>query len=70
VYGDIWLSTADLDNYPQIYRWQSVDSVDQWVLLDNTDQTTQNGILFADARWAGNGTTDPITADMPTVKDY
>jgi hypothetical protein len=42
--------------------------VDQWVLLDNTDQTTQNGILFADARWAGNGTTDPITGDIPTIK--
>tara|TARA_R110002153_G_scaffold112281_3_gene254276 strand:+ start:1122 stop:4385 length:3264 start_codon:yes stop_codon:yes gene_type:complete len=68
VYGDIWLSTADLDNYPAIYRWQSVTSVDQWVLLDNTDQTTQNGILFADARWAGNGTTDPITGDIPTIK--
>ena len=22
VYGDIWLSTADLDNWPAIYRWQ------------------------------------------------
>ena len=67
VYGDLWLSTADLDNYPQIYRWQSVDSVDQWVLIDNTDQTTQNGILFGDVRWAGNGTTDPITDDIPTI---
>ena len=68
VYGDIWLSTADLDNYPQIYRWESVTGVDQWVLLDNSDQTTQNGILFADMRWAGNGTTDPITGDIPTIK--
>jgi len=68
VYGDLWLSTADLDNYPEIYRWQSVTSVDQWVLLDNADQTTQNGILFADMRWAGNGTTDPITGDIPTIK--
>jgi hypothetical protein len=68
VYGDLWLSTADLDNYPQLYRWQSVDSVDQWVLIDNSDQTTQNGILFADVRWATNGTTDPITADIPTIK--
>jgi hypothetical protein len=67
VYGDLWISTADLDNYPQIYRWQSVDSVDQWVLIDNTDQTTQNGILFGDVRWAGNGTTDPITDDIPTI---
>ena len=68
VYGDLWVSTADLDNYPQIYRWESVSSVDQWVLLDNSDQTTQNGILFADMRWAANGTTDPITGDIPTIK--
>ena len=68
VYGDLWLSTADLDNYPTMYRWQTVSAVDQWVLLDNTDQTTQNGVLFADARWAGNGTTDPITDAIPTIK--
>ena len=68
VYGDLWLSTANLDDYPQIYRWQSVESVDQWVLLDNTDQTTQNGILFADARWADDGSTDPITGDIDTIK--
>jgi hypothetical protein len=37
------------------------------VLIDNSDQTTQNGILFADVRWAGNGTTDPITDDIPTI---
>jgi len=68
VYGDLWISTADLDNWPLIYRWQSVDSVDQWVLIDNSDQTGQNGVLFADARWAGNGTTDPITDDLPTIE--
>ena len=68
VYGDLWVSTADLDNYPQIYRWESVLTVDQWVLIDNADQTGQNGILFADVRWAGNGTTDPITGDIPTIK--
>jgi hypothetical protein len=68
VYGDLWISTADLDNYPLIYRWQSVSSVDQWVLIDNSDQTGQNGVLFADMRWAGNGTTDPITGDIPTIK--
>lgn len=68
VYGDLWVSTADLDNYPQIYRWQSVSSVDQWVLLDNADQTTQNGVLFADMRWADDGSTDPITGDIDTIK--
>jgi len=68
VYGDLWLSTADLDNYPVLYRWQNVSTVDQWVLLDNTDQTTQNGILFADVRWADDGSTDPITGEIDTIK--
>jgi hypothetical protein len=68
VYGDIWISSANLDEWPDIYRWESVTGVDQWVEIDNTDQTTQNGVLFADARWAGNGTTDPITGDIPTIK--
>jgi len=68
VYGDLWLDSSDLENWPKLYRWQSVSSVDQWVLLDNADQTTQDGVLFADMRWAGNGTTDPITDDIPTTK--
>jgi hypothetical protein len=66
-YGDLWVDTSDLENYPVIYRWESVEGVDQWVLIDNTDQTTENGILFADARWASNGTTNPITATIPTI---
>ena len=67
VEGDIWLSTANLELYPLIYRWQLVDGVLQWVIIDNTDQTTENGILFADARWAPNGTTNPITDPEPTI---
>jgi len=66
-YGDLWVSTADLENYPQLYRWENVDGMDQWVLIDNTDQTTSNGILFADARWAPNGSTNPITDPLPTI---
>jgi hypothetical protein len=67
VYGDLWVDTSDLENYPKMYRWQPVNGVDQWVALDNTDQTTENGVLFADARWAPNGDTDPITAPFPTI---
>jgi hypothetical protein len=67
VYGDLWVDTSNLEIYPQLYRWELVDGVDQWVLIDNTDQTTENGILFADARWAPNGTTDPITGNIPTI---
>ena len=59
-YGDLWIDTNDLENYPMIYRWQSVDGTDQWVQIDVTDQVSQNGIVFADARWANSGTVDPV----------
>lgn len=67
VYGDLWVETSNLDVYPEIYRWESIDGVDQWVLLDNTDQTTQNGILFADARWSSTGTVDAVTDSIPSI---
>jgi hypothetical protein len=67
VYGDLWIDTSDLENYPLINRWQNVDGQDQWVTLSNADQTTENGVLFADARWAPNGTTDPVTDPIPSI---
>lgn len=68
-YGDLWVDTSDLENYPKLYRWQQVTGQpDQWVEIDNTDQVTSNGILFADARWAPNGTTDPVTDPFPTIE--
>lgn len=67
VYGDLWIDTSDLENYPIINRWQSVDGTDQWVLIDNTDQVNPNGVVFSDARWATNGTTNPATDDVPTI---
>ena len=66
-YGDLWINTADLENYPVISRWQSVDGENQWVTISNADQTTINGVLFADARWAPNGTTNPITDPIPPI---
>ena len=67
VYGDLWIDTSDLENYPLISRWESVNGEDQWVQINNADQTTVNGILFADARWAPNGTTNPITDPIPPI---
>jgi hypothetical protein len=67
VYGDLWINTSDLENYPLISRWTNVNGIAQWVQLDNSDQTSSNGILFADARWAPNGTTNPITDPFPTI---
>jgi hypothetical protein len=66
-YGDLWIDTSDLENYPVISRWESVNGADQWVQINNTDQTTVNGILFADARWAPNDSTNPITAPIPPI---
>ncbi len=67
VYGDLWVNTSNLEIYPVLYRWENVNGVDQWVLINNADQTTENGILFADARWAPNGTTNPISDNIPTI---
>jgi len=66
-YGDLWLDSSDLENYPLLYRWEQVSGVDQWVAVDTTDQVSSNGILFADARWAPNGTTDPVADPFPTI---
>lgn len=67
--GTLWIDTSDLENYPKLYRWQPVNTIQQWVEIDTTDQVTQNGILFADARWAPNGTTDPVVDPVPSIED-
>lgn len=67
VYGDLWIDTSDLENYPIINRWQAVSGEDKWVRIDNTDQTSGSGVLFADGRWATNGTTNPVDDPIPTI---
>ena len=65
VEGDIWISTADVDTYgAKIYRWDN--SATEWVAIDVTDQTTEDGILFADARYGSSGATGDTAA---TIKD-
>lgn len=68
VNGDLWIDTSDLENYPQLYRRQIVDSESKWVLIDKTDSTTENGIVFGDARFMGDTTTDVVTGTIPTTK--
>jgi len=67
VYGDLWIDTSDLENYPVISRWESVSGQDQWVQISNSDQTTINGILYADARWSVDGAADPIIDPIPPI---
>ena len=51
----IWISTADLESFPTIYRWDNEDQV--WNLIDKTDQISEDGVLFADARYGVSGVT-------------
>lgn len=49
--NDLWVDTSDLENFPKLYKYDSSqDAGSEWVLVDTTDQTTENGIVFADAR--------------------
>jgi hypothetical protein len=61
--GDLWLNTSDLENWPNLNRWNG----SLWVNLDNTDHISQNGVIFADARWDTSGTTDPISDNETPV---
>ncbi|MFY8212193.1 MAG: phage tail sheath C-terminal domain-containing protein, partial [Candidatus Nanopelagicus sp.] len=67
VYGDIWINTGDLEVYPIISRWQLVNGDPTWVVLDNADQTSSQGVTFLDARWATNETTSPVDDPIPTI---
>ena len=51
--GDIWIDTSDIDMYGKnIYVYNTTDG---WIKQDTTDQSTPDGWLFADARWATTG---------------
>jgi hypothetical protein len=66
VTNDLWIDTSDLENYPKLYKYNtsatlsSTNTANQvavttsgaaWELVDKADQTTEDGILFADARY-------------------
>jgi len=64
--NDLWIDTSDLENYPKLYKYNTSATLSStntsnnvavtttgaaWVLVDKADQTTEDGIVFADARW-------------------
>jgi len=56
--GDLWIDTSDIDNYPMIYRFDTTRPgtvATKWVAVDKTDQSSEDGVLFADARWTVEG---------------
>tara|TARA_B100001564_G_scaffold163936_1_gene137831 strand:- start:198 stop:1898 length:1701 start_codon:yes stop_codon:yes gene_type:complete len=65
VTNDLWIDTSDLENYPKLYRYNtsatlsSTNTANQvavtttgaaFELVDKADQTTEDGIVFADLR--------------------
>jgi hypothetical protein len=62
--GDLWLDSSDVKNYPRIYRRTSVGD---WELIDKTDQVSENGLVFADVRWATSGSVDPSRDPLPSI---
>ena len=63
--NDLWIDTSDLENFPTIYRYQYTGSAEEgWYLVDKTDQTTEDGVLFADARFGLSGATGNTAADI------
>ena len=66
VTGDIWVSTADLENYPQVHKYNA--DLAKWLALDEGDQSSEDGILFADARYGTTGGTATV-APAGTIKE-
>ena len=69
-HGDLWISTANVESYPQIYKFSFLTKA--WTLVDNTDQTSELGIVFADARWGAAGATGATSATIASLlsSDY
>ena len=63
--GDLWIDTGDLENYPKLYKFSFLTK--KWTLVDTSDQTTEEGIIFQDARWTSAGPN--ATADASAITD-
>ena len=76
VTGDLWIDTSDIDNYPVMYKFNAgrtdIPLVRRWFTIDTTDQTSENGVLFADARYntAGANSDTPGQITDLLYSDY
>lgn len=68
VTGDLWIDTSDMENFPMIYKFnaelpnKSIRA--RWILVDKSDQSTEEGIVFADARYGVDGQTSDVAGDI------
>jgi hypothetical protein len=70
--GDVWIDSSDLENYPAIYVYDGAS----WVARDTADQTTPNGVLFADLTTIaadttnGTGGATPVDGEAPNPEFF
>jgi len=67
VTGDLWIDSSDLENFPKIYKRSAAAA---WVLVDNTDQVTSDGILFGDFRASSSGSLISTANGLPNAALY
>jgi hypothetical protein len=60
--GDLWIDTNDIENFPMIYKYNK--DLLKWILVDKTDQSTEDGVLFADARYNTAGENSDVAGSI------
>jgi hypothetical protein len=71
VNGDIWVNSSNSENYGSlIYKYDGLNL--EWKAVDVSDQTSEDGILFADARYGKSGATGDVKAPITEMlaSDY
>ena len=64
--GDLWIDTSDIENFPIIHKYNA--DLMKWLLVDKTDQSTEDGVLFADARAGVDGGSATMAPDSTIVE--
>ena len=66
--GDVWLDTVAVDAYPSLYKYNGVTTV--WDAIDNTDQTSNQGIVFGNFRVSASAGLETVTTVSPNPATY
>jgi hypothetical protein len=66
--GDIWVDTVAVDKFPSMYKYNGTTSA--WDAIDNTDQTTTNGVVFGNFRATSSSALETVTTISPNPATY
>jgi hypothetical protein len=68
--GDLWVDSSDTENWGTVYRFNK--DLLKWFLVDKSDQSTEDGMLFADARYntAGATSDEPATIEELLTSNF